>query len=45
MYPQNIAVIASVTYMTVVELFDECPTPLSLQMMVIVDHDTNIYVQ
>ena len=38
-----IAVIASMTYMTIVELFVEYPTPFSPEMMMIViDHDTNI---
>ena len=38
-----IAVIASTTYMTVVELFDEYPAPFYPEMAVIViDHDTNI---
>ena len=37
-----IAVIASTTYMTIMELFDECPAPFSPEMMMIViDHDTN----
>jgi len=37
-----IAVIASMTYMTIMELFDEYPTPFSPKMMMIViDHDTN----
>jgi len=37
-----IAVIASMTYMTIMELFDEYPAPFSPEMMMIViDHDTN----
>ena len=40
-----IAVIASTTYMTIMELFDEYPAPISPEMMMIViDHDTNVYV-
>jgi len=40
-----IAVIASTTYMTIMELFDEYPAPFSPEMMMIVtDHDTNIYM-
>ena len=31
-----IAVIASTTYMTIMELFDEYPAPFSLEMMMIV---------
>jgi len=39
-----IAVIASMTYMTIVELFDEYPAPFSPEMMMIViDHNTNTY--
>jgi len=37
------AVIASTTYMTTVELFDECPS--SHQTMVTIDHDNHIYIQ
>ena len=41
-----IAVIASTTYMTIMEFFDECPIPFSPEMMMIViDHDTNIYIE
>ena len=41
-----IAVIASMTYMTIVELLDEYPLPFSPEMMMIViDHDTNIYIE
>jgi len=37
-----IAVIASMTYMTIMELFDEYPAPFSLEnMMIVIDHDTN----
>jgi len=40
-----IAVIASMTYMTIMELFDEYPTPFSSEMtMIVIDHDTNIYI-
>jgi len=40
-----IAVIANIPYMTIMELFDEYPAPFSPEMMMIViDHDTNIYV-
>ena len=36
-----IAVIARMTYMTIMELFDEYPVPFSPEMMVIViDHNT-----
>ena len=43
---EAIAVIASTTYMTIAELFDEYPTPFSSEMMMIViDHDTNIYIE
>jgi len=38
-----IAVIASTTYMTSVELFDEYPAPFSPEMAMIVD--TNIYIE
>ena len=41
-----IAVIASTTYITIMELFDEYPAPFSPEMMmVVIDHnsDTNIY--
>ena len=38
-----ITVIANTTYMTIMELFDECPAPFSPEMMMIViDHDTII---
>jgi len=37
-----IAVIASTTYMTIMEFFDKCPAPFSSEMMMIViDHDAN----
>jgi len=37
-----IAVIASTTYMTIMELFDEYSAPFSPEMMMLViDHDTN----
>jgi len=37
-----IAVIASTTYMTRVELFDEYPAPFSPEMtMIVIDYDTN----
>ena len=40
-----IVVIASMTYMTIMELFDEYPAPFSPEMMVIViDHNTYIYI-
>ena len=40
-----IAVITSATYMTIMELFDEYPAPFSPErMMVVIDHDTNIYI-
>ena len=40
-----IAVTASMTYMTIVELFDEYPSPFSPEMtMILIDHDTNIYL-
>jgi len=40
-----IAVIASTTYMTIMELFDGHPTPFSPEMMMIViNHATNIYI-
>jgi len=38
-----IAVIARTTYMTMVELFDECPSPSSPEMMIITGHDTDIW--
>jgi len=31
--------------MTVMELFDECPTPSFPKMMTIINHYTNIYVE
>jgi len=40
-----IVVIASMTYMTIVELFDECPAPSSPEMMIIIDDDTNMYIE
>jgi len=41
-----IAVIASMTYMTMVELFDKYPAPFSPAMtMIIIDYDTNIYIE
>jgi len=41
-----IAVIASTTYMTIVELFNECSAPFSPEMMItIIDHNTNAYVE
>ena len=40
-----IAVIASMTYITVVVLFDEYPAPFFPEMaMIVIDHDTNIYI-
>jgi len=40
-----IAVIASTTYMTTMELFDDNPAPSSPEMMMIViDHNTNICI-
>ena len=36
-----IAVIASTTYMTIMELFDEYPAPFFPEMMIVVDHDTD----
>ena len=47
-YTQNcgaIAVIASTTYMTILEIFDECLTPSSPEIMIIIGHDTNIYIE
>jgi len=39
-----IAVIASMTYMTVMELFDEYPAPFSPEvMMIVIEHDPNIW--
>ena len=39
-----IAVIVSTTCMTIVELFDEYPSPFSPQIpMIVIDHDTDIY--
>ena len=40
-----IAVIANTTYMTIMELFDEWPTPSSHEMMIIVDYENNIYIE
>jgi len=41
-----IAVIASMTYITIVELFDEYPAPFSPEMtMIVIVHDTNIYIE
>jgi len=41
-----IEVIASTTYMTIMELFDEYPAPFSPEMtMVVTDYDTNIYIE
>jgi len=34
-------VIASTTYMTIVELFDECSTPFSPEMMITIYHNTS----
>ena len=31
--------IASKNYMTIMELFDEYPTPFSPEMMIVIDHD------
>ena len=40
-----IAVFASTTYMTIVELFDEYPAPFSPEIaMIVIDYDTNIYI-
>ena len=40
-----IAVIVSMTYMTIMELFDEYPAPFSPEMMmIVVDHDTNTII-
>ena len=40
-----VAVIASMTYITIVELFDEYPAPFSPEMaMIVIDHDSNIYI-
>ena len=42
----SIAVIASMTYMTIVDLFDEYPAPFSPEMtMIVIGHDTNIYIE
>ena len=39
-----IAVIASTPYVTIMEIFDEYPTPFSPEMvMIVIDHYTNIY--
>ena len=40
-----IAVVESTTYMTTVELFDEWPAPSSHEVMIIIDHDNNIYIE
>jgi len=33
------------TYMTIMELFDEYPAPFSPEvMMIVIDHDTKIYI-
>ena len=40
-----IAVIVSMTYMTIMELFDEYPASFSPEvMMIVIDHDTNISI-
>jgi len=39
-----IAVIASTTYITIVELFDEWSAPSSHEVMIIIDRDNNIYI-
>jgi len=40
-----IPIITSMTYMTIVELFGEYPASFSPEMtMIVIDHDTNIYV-
>ena len=45
-YCGAIAVIATTTYMTIVELFDEYPAPFSPEMtMKVIDHDANIYIE
>jgi len=42
---EAIAVFASKTYMTIVELFDEYPTPFSPEIaMIVIDYDTNVYI-
>ena len=40
-----IAVIASTTYMTIAELFDEWSAPFSHEMMIAIDHDNNLYIE
>jgi len=41
-----IAVIANMSYMIIVELFDKYPAPFSPEMaMIVIDHDANIYVE
>jgi len=35
--------IASMTYMTIVELFAEHPTPFSREVTIVINHDTYIY--
>ena len=38
-----VTVIASMTYMAIVELFNEYPTPFSPE--IVIDNDTNIYIK
>ena len=33
------------TYMIIMELFGEYPTPFSTEMAIVIDHDTNIYIE
>ena len=40
-----VIVIASTTYVTAVELFDECFAPSSHKIMIITDENTNIYTE
>jgi len=41
----TIAVIVSTAYMTIKKLIDGCPTPSSPEMMIIIDHDIDIYME
>ena len=40
-----IVVIASTTYIAIVELFDEWPAPSSHEMIIIIDYDNNMYIE
>ena len=37
----NCGTIAVIASMTIVELFDEYPTPFSSEMTIVIDHDTS----